>query len=326
MLRDWADQMSRDQVEARRLERLAAEAAERLSAAQGAVAGLPPAPTGNTPPPADDAEERQRERDTSARATATRQVSDAEGDLGDLRGQARRLKEAYAEAGRIAAGQLQQAIDIAPNEPGMFSKLVDGIGNALSELGEALADFGDFVLEKLEQLAPLLKIIGDIAGVLSAVCGLLAFIPGLQFLAIPALILGGVALAAHYLEAAGKTGSFLEAFTDTDVLLDAVGLALGIGALKVGGQLVNAARASGNTRLVPQLIGPAQEMAPGFFSLARSGSYSMELPEFAWRTVNLKLTQGSLFAAGAGARGNFDTIGRLATWNWGPLTQKASVQ
>lgn len=321
VISNWKNYIDTSQAATRRLEQRAEAAAERLASAESTLSSLPDAPDSDTPPPGNDEERQQREDDANDRDAANQKASAAQGDLDDIRDEARRLGDDYREEGKNAADQLQSAMDLAPNEPGFWSSIGDAIGNALSELGEALADLGDWVLEKLKELAPLLKIIGDIAGLLSAICGLLAFIPGLQFLAIPALILGGVALVAHYLEAAGQSGSFLKALTDPDVIMDAIGLALGIGALKVGSQLVNAARATGNTRMVPQLIGPAQEMVPGFFSMMRSSSYTMETSEFVWRTVNLKLTQGSLFATGWGAKGNADTIGDLVTWDWGPLTQ-----
>lgn len=326
VLDGWAATISSSQARARRLEERAGSAAERIAAANATLDGLPEPPGPNDPPPETEAARDQQESNEQTRRQAQNQLSGAQSDLDDIVAEARQLADDYQQDGRDAAQQLQAAMDIAPNEPGLLDSMVDGLGDLVDAFGDLMADLGDMLLEHLEALAPLLKIIGDVAGLLSAICGLLAFIPGLQFLAVPALILGGVALAAHYLEAAGESGSFLEALTDPDVIMDAVGLALGIGALKVGGQLVNAARATGNTRVVPQLIGPAQEVAPGMFSIMRSTSYQMELSEFAWRTVNLKFTQASLGHLGLGAGGNFDTLGKLFTWDWGPITQKPSVR
>lgn len=325
VLSGWTGYIWSGQSDARRLEQRASEAAERIASANNTLGQLPPEPGAGDPPPETESEREQAEDDAASRRAASSALSDAQGDLDQVLREARQLAEDYQSEGERVARQLQSAMEIAPNEPGWFDSLVDGLGNLLGELGEALADLGDIILEKLEQLAPLLKIIGDVAGLLSAICGLLAFIPGLQFLAIPALVLGGVALVAHYLEAAGESGSFLKALADPDVIMDAVGLALGIGALKVGGQLVNAARATGNTRMVPQLIGPAQEMAPGFFRMIRMGSYEMETAEFVWRTVNFKFTQAGLFQTGLGAPGSLDTLSNIFTWDWGPITQKPSV-
>ncbi|MFF4250902.1 hypothetical protein ACFY1L_06830 [Streptomyces sp. NPDC001663] len=251
--------------------------------------------------------------------------SDDTDPLEDVRKRARTLHSEYEEEGRSSAKQLQKAIDIAPNEPGFWDKLGDAIGNALDAIGDAAAWLHDQAIEILGKLAPLLKVIGDVAGLLSAVTGLLALIPGLQFLGAASLILAGVALGAHYLSAVGTTGSFGKALLTKDVIMDAAGFGLGKVAAKIGEGVLIAARASGApTRMVPQLIGPAQELPMGFYQLATS-SYAMGQTEFLWRTGQYFSTWTGNVMTAEGSDGSIETLGKIFSWDFGPLTEKPKV-
>lgn len=322
----WHTDLDRFQTRARGLEQQAAAVAQRVESRSGHLAGLPAAPLPGTPAPTDpDAAQQQRD-DASDRAAAERSLHEAEGELRELRSSARRLHDEYVTSGETVARGLADAIDAAPNEPGWLSRAIDSLGDALDAIGDFIGDLADKLVDVLHKLAPLLKIIGDIAGLLSTVLGLLAFIPGLQFLAIPALVLGGVALLAHYASAVGTTGSFLEALKDPDVLLDAAGVVLGLGALKLGKMLTTAARASGNTRMVPQLIGAAQEVPYGFFNVMRGTVTSMNTTEAVVRTVSLKATYAGFALTGAGGQSTLDTLGKIFTGNFGPMTQRSVVR
>jgi hypothetical protein len=141
-------------------------------------------------------------------------------------------------------------------------------------------------------------------------------------------------MLAHYGSAVGETGSFTSALTDPQVLMAALGVALGFGALKVGAQVTAAARAGSSAtsaggsavRSVPQLLGPAQELPLSYFQLARSASYSMGAGEAGWRAVSYHVTAAGLVHNTAEARGTLSTIGQVARWDFGPLTQRPSVR
>jgi hypothetical protein len=130
-----------------------------------------------------------------------------------------------------------------------------------------------------------------------------------------------VALGAHYLQAAGETGSFVEALTDETVLMDAAGFALGYGAMKVGDRLLGAVRAGSSApavaggsavRNVPQhLIGGTKPLPFNYFQLARSAGYSMGEGEAIWRTVSYHVAAGGHLHMGANLAGDVDTAGRL---------------
>ncbi|MGW6026446.1 putative T7SS-secreted protein [Streptomyces sp. NPDC055099] len=266
-LDDWADYMKVHQRTAEKLE------TEALEAEQTA----------------------KKQKDSKKEGAQEKAEKKAEGDAGDpveaVRTRARTLHSQYNEKGGEIADRLKRAGEIAPNEPGMWDKFTDAIGDALKTIAWAVTN----PMDALKALAPLLKVIGDIAGFLSPILGLLAMVPGLQILGGISLALAGVALVAHYLSAAGKSGSFVKALTDQDVILDAAGLAVGVGALKVGAKVLGNARAGNGVREVPQALArvpglsrvvPATETLPnGLFQLGKAGSpaHAMSATEMGWR-------------------------------------------
>lgn len=328
----WLDTMRASQSRARSLERQHAEAVRRAGAAHATFAGLPgqTAPTGTPATP----DEAQAEADRAqARSRADRAVSTADAEVDRIEREARDLLHEYEELGRQAASRLQHAMDIAPDEPGFWQRLAEGVGAALEALEELASDLGDWALQMLEELAPLLELIGDIAGMLSTVLGFLAFVPALQILAVPALLLALVALGSGYLATAGKKGSLTDALTDGDVLMDAVGVVIGGAAMKVGDQVVAAARAGSSatatggsaTRMVDQVIGPPIETAASFFQLARSTSYRMGEAELLWRTAGYHLDAADMGMTIAGLPGDADTAVKLVSWEFGPLKRRPSA-
>jgi hypothetical protein len=298
-LGDWLETMHVSGSRARSLEDQHAEAVRRARSAHAAVAGLPgvPSPTGapQTPDQARAEADRARER-----ATAGRAASAADAEVERIERAARDLLHEYEELGRQAAARLQHAMDIAPDEPGFWSRLAEGVGAALAGIEEFAADVRDSVVQLLEQIAPLLEVISTLAGNLSTVLGILAFVPALQFLAGPALALAAVALVADYGVAVGRTGDFSEALTDHDVVMGMLGVAVGKGAMVVGDRVVAAARVgnratvSGGVRMEEQLIGPRVETAAGYFELARSTSYEMGESELLWRVAEFHLDAAGL--------------------------------
>lgn len=304
-LDDWLQTMRSSQSRARLLESDHADAVRRARAAHATYAGMPrPEPsTGQPLTP----EQQQAQADLSrARTQASTTASSADAEVDGIEAAARDLLGEYEEKGREIATRLQNAMDLAPNEPGFWQGLADKVGQVLGDLGDLAAGYVDQLIILLEEWAPVLDFIGDIAGMLAAVCGIMALIPGFQFLAMPALVLNFVALGTHYLSAVGETGSFAEALTTEAVLWDAVGVVLGVGAWQFGKKLVDAARAGSSAAggapavvAVPQYVGPPIEMAPNFFQLATRGSYSMGAGEAGWRLVTLKVAQGN---AGVGLK------------------------
>nr|WBO79661.1 hypothetical protein SBE_003376 [Streptomyces sp. SBE_14.2] len=174
----------------------------------------------------------KQERLEEKRSGKEKSLHSANADLEEIRGRAERLRKRYVEEGEAVADRLKHAMDIAPNEPGFWDKLADGIGAALKAL-EAVSDMLlDGLKELLKEYSWLFAFIGNVAGTLSAITGLLSLaFPGLAALS---LALAGIGLAAHYLQAVGETGSFTQALTSPTVLVDAAGLALGGGAFAAG--------------------------------------------------------------------------------------------
>ncbi|WBB58451.1 hypothetical protein O7599_22775 [Streptomyces sp. WMMC500] len=310
VLTDWAENIDRQQRAAARLEEEAAEL-ERTADAE--------------------AKKEEEKRDEGGERGADQESGGSGGSggsdedpLADVRRRARSLADDYEQEGREAAGRLQKALDIAPNEPGFWDKLGDAVGGALEAIGQAVMD----PMGTLKELAPLFKTLGDIAGLLSTVTGLLALVPGLQFLGAASLALAGVALVAHYLSAVGTTGSFLKALATKDVILDAVGFGLGKLGARFGDEILAAAKASNQpTRMVAQLGGrlPAMELPQGYFQLARGASYSMSVREFGMRTGQYFTTwTGNAFTA-EGSHDTIDTAGKLLTWDFGALTNRDTV-
>ncbi|MCW8379531.1 WXG100 family type VII secretion target [Streptomyces justiciae] len=300
VIQGWSDYMEDKQKKARSLEREAAEAKNSADKAKQAES------------------DGEKKKPTSG-------SDDSSDPVEDVRKRARTLHAEYEEEGKNSAKRLQKAIDIAPNEPGFWEKLGESISNAFDAIADAAAWLHDQAIELLGKLAPLLDLIGDIAGLLSAVTGLLALIPGLQFLGAASLVLAGVALGAHYLSAVGTTGSFGKALLTKDVIMDAVGFGLGKAGAMLGDGILAAAKASGApTRMVPQLIGSAKELPMGYFQLA-SSSYAMGQSEFLWRTGQYFTTWTGNVMTAEGGGDSVETLGKIFSWDFGPLTQKPKV-
>jgi hypothetical protein len=305
VLHGWVETMRDAQGRAACLEARHAEAVRAARAARATLAGIPSVagPLTADPTPEELRAERDRLR---ARADAGRTVSAADAEVQRLLGQARTLEQTYGEDGRQAAARLQHAMDIAPNEPGFWGRLAEEVGAALESLGDIAAELRDRVVALLEEYAPLLDFIGDIASTLGMLAGFLAMIPGLQVLGLVALGLGGIALGAHYLAAVGESGSFLEAMTDKDVLMDAAGLVLGAGAIAVSGKMVSVA-----VRTAPAGVVRTADDVPGLFALARTTGYQMSEPELMWRLGKYHVDAAGLGVTTVGIPQNVEAVGKI---------------
>ena len=318
-LAGWLDTMGASQSRARSLENQHAEAVRRARSARAALAGLPESapPAGGARTPEEASAESERLR---ARAAVSRSVSSADAEVDRIERDARNLLHEYEDLGRQAAAGLQRAMDIAPTEPGFWQRLADDVGAAIDEIDEFADDLGDRLAGLLEEWAPFLDQFADVVGMLGAIGSVLAWVPGLNVLGGALLIIGAIGMAVRYLAAVGETGSFAEALTDGDVLMDAAGLALGAGAFRVGQKIVDAARSGssylGGPPAVPvlaQLLSPTQPVVPSFFRLAVGEGYAMGQSEFLWRIVGLKLSQAEFILGVVEAPGHIATLNKLIT-------------
>ncbi|MEU4932756.1 hypothetical protein AB0G54_40760 [Streptomyces yokosukanensis] len=102
-------------------------------------------------------------------------------ELDELRRKGRRMAKSFQEYGKGIADRLKTAMDIAPNEPGMWDKL----GHAIEDLGEALADLPGQVGDLLADVGDWIKAHADWITVAASVVGVIAiFCPALAPLAI----------------------------------------------------------------------------------------------------------------------------------------------
>ncbi|MER7742476.1 putative T7SS-secreted protein [Streptomyces sp. NPDC096538] len=221
-LEDWASYMERKQGAAVRLEARAAAVDEQLGKARAKSDKLKNAGDDDAKD-ADDHEEKLK--------AAGRVVSAKEEELEELRREGRRMAKAYREYGKDIAERLKKAMDIAPNEPGMWDKL----GDAIKDLGKALADLPGRVGDVLSAVGDWIKEHADWIGVAASVLGVVAiFCPALAPLAI------GLSAVAFFAHAAKYGRSQLWPPTGANIGNwltlggDALGMVPGFGAAKAG--------------------------------------------------------------------------------------------
>ncbi|MEV7884327.1 putative T7SS-secreted protein [Streptomyces sp. NPDC002817] len=197
-LEDWAAYMERKQAAAVRLEARAAEVDDR--------------PTGAEKADGKKADEHRHQ-------------------LEELRREGHRMAGDYREYGERIADRLKNAMDIAPNEPGMWDRL----GDAIESLGKALADLPGEVGDLLSAVGDWIEAHADWITVAASVVGVIAiFCPALAPLAIG---LSAVALFAHA-ASYGMEGLFPPTGENIGNWLtlggDALGMIPGVGAAKSG--------------------------------------------------------------------------------------------
>ncbi|MEU4997435.1 putative T7SS-secreted protein [Streptomyces sp. NPDC021622] len=240
-LTDWADYMERKQKAAVDLEADAAEVSKRLSDAYEKVGKLNRADEakkvgkgGKDSRAAEEHEEKLRE--------VNRTVNSTDIELEELRRKGRRMKKNYQSYGKEIAERLKAAMDIAPNEPGMWDKL----GDSLESLGKALADLPGKLGDVLADIGEWIKAHADWITVVASVVGVIAiFCPVLAPLAIG---LSAVAFMAHA-AAYGTKGLIPPWGPNASNWLtlggDALGMAPGVGAVFNGAKAgVTAGRAA----------------------------------------------------------------------------------
>ena len=314
-LTTWSTSLDGYQERAANYERWAAQAQADAEAAQQALSDLPAKPGPGAPEPATQAERDEQSDHETSRTQNTSALGDAQEAVERYRGYARAmLSDEYEPEGRAHADKLKDAIDIAPEEPGWFSKAIDSIGDFVDFIGDALADLGDLILEGLHAIAPLLQAIGDIAGLLSGILGLLSLIPFLApFCGPAALALAGLALATHYLARVGETGSLLTPFTETQFWLDTASVVLGAGGLAIGAKM---------SRLAVSARG-AGATAPTFFKLVQGGTYTATEMNYllgSWKMTQISTIMDGVQAPG-GIKSALETVGGKKPMTQGPVTR-----
>ncbi|MEV7321791.1 putative T7SS-secreted protein [Streptomyces sp. NPDC093970] len=224
VLGDWAAYMERRQKDAVRLESRAAEVHGQLTSAKDKASRIDRAESGLV----DDKAKRDRKTQVQ---NAKGAVSAKEAELEELRHQGHRMSDDYHTFGKEIAGRLQSAMDIAPNEPGIWDRL----GNALEGLGKALADLPEEVGQLLSDVGDWIKSHADWITVAASVVGVIAiFCPALAPLAIGLSALAFFAHASAYgveglwPPTGGNIGNWLTLGGD------ALGMVPGVGAAKSG--------------------------------------------------------------------------------------------
>ncbi|GLW50951.1 hypothetical protein Stsp02_66120 [Streptomyces sp. NBRC 14336] len=223
-LEDWASYMERKQRDAVRLEAEAAAVDEQLDKAREKSEKLKKAEG------ARDGDAKDDDHEDKVKA-AGKSVSAKEEELEELRRQGRGMARAYRQYGKEIAERLQKAMDIAPNEPGLWDKL----GDAIADLGKAIADLPGKVGEVLSDIGEWIKSHADWITVAASVIGVIAiFCPVLAPLAIGLSAVAFLAHAASY----GMSGLFPPTGANIGNWLtlggDALGMIPGVGAAKAG--------------------------------------------------------------------------------------------
>ncbi|MDW4910940.1 hypothetical protein RB628_37900, partial [Streptomyces sp. ADMS] len=231
-LEDWAEHMENRQADAVRLEAQAAAADEQLGKAHENANKLKDSDDGTK-----DSEDHEGMVKDANRAVNTKEL-----ELDELRRRGRRMAKNYREYGKEIADRLKKAMDIAPNEPGMWDKL----GDALKDLGKALADLPGQVGDLLSDIGDWIKSHADWITVVASVVGVIAiFCPVLAPLAVGLSALAFVAHAAAYgvdglFPPTGNNGQNIGNWLTLGG--DALGMVPGVGGVRAG---YKAARAAG---------------------------------------------------------------------------------
>jgi hypothetical protein len=242
-----------------------------------------------------------------ARAEAkegTAEYGKASGDVTGLLGKLHDLEERYRQAAAKISKELDKAADIAPDEPGFWDKLGQGISDAWDSTGDWLKEHAD-----------LIKAIGDVLGDITAVLGMLAIVtlpfpPLAAIFGTAALIGAGLTLATHGVaKAAGADVSWAQ------LGLDAVGLLPGIGMFGKGIKVVGAGKAAltaerlgasfnatkiGSSRVLMSFGKESADIAGGFgkAGLVKIGGMSDNVFEVAHSSSGLMSRMGGLSYAG----------------------------
>ncbi|MFF3989007.1 hypothetical protein ACFY0B_31020 [Streptomyces sp. NPDC001797] len=167
----WADGMPERQRKAAVLEQRAQDALDARHAAEQRLAGLPPSflvdPKGEDGAGASKLEENEKDRASAELAVAT-----ARADFDRVLAEARNLAIDFDIEGRAVTRRLDKAMNIAPDEPGVFEKLggaVVGIGKAPDSMNRDAADAVEWLTEHANSIAALGDVLGTVRAALGAI-------------------------------------------------------------------------------------------------------------------------------------------------------------
>ncbi|MFE3162755.1 hypothetical protein [Streptomyces sp. NPDC059224] len=261
-LSGWANAMPEWQRKAAVLERRAQDALDARHTAEQRLAGLPPSFLVE-PKTEDGAGGGKLEKNEEDRASAELAIATARADFDRVLAEARNLAVDFDLEGRAVARRLDKAMNIAPDEPGVFEKLGDavvGIGKALDSMNRAAADavsaaVGDAV-EWLTEHANSIAALGDVLGTVSAALGAISL--GFAFAApetgplaplllggaeVLGLASGGFSLGALAVHGAARAVGGGDVVSNRTLAEDALGV------LPFGGVLKGASRVAAESRL-----------------------------------------------------------------------------
>ncbi|WP_166844462.1 putative T7SS-secreted protein [Isoptericola sp. BMS4] len=302
-LETWAGDLRTFRDRADALNRELGEAKEALGAAESNYYGMPEAPRPQDDAPAhawDDYQEGER-----ARLVAQESMDDAQGVVNGVWDQIRLLVEEYGAASRALLGAFETAAAMAPDDPSLFERAVDWVGDELEDVGDLFAEVGDLLLEWAAENAGFLNELSNWLSLGSMVFGFASLIPGpwSPFLAGLSVGLGVASTLSGFLAAAGEGGSWSAGFTP-GVIAGAIGTALGAGAVFATFRAVSAS-ATAAGRVAPtfgQFMNPLSEAGrtataafPGFFSMAARGTAIETTAELGWRALDVTFDQATWF-------------------------------
>ena len=163
----------------------------------------------------------------AAEGKGSKELGEASGEVDEITRKVHDLQDRYNRAAAEITKELDKAGDIAPDEPGFWGKLTQGVKDAW-----------DATTDWVKEHADLIALIGDLLSDLTALLGFLAIIrlpfpPLTAIFGTAALLTTGLALAAHGIAKAGGAD-----VSWAKIGLDAVGLMPGIGMFGKGIKVV----------------------------------------------------------------------------------------
>ncbi|MBO4258013.1 enoyl-CoA hydratase/isomerase family protein [Streptomyces griseorubiginosus] len=200
------------------------------------------------------------------------------------------LEDEYRQAARQISKELDKAGDIAPDEPGFWDKLGNGISDAWDATGKWLEDHADMI-----------KLVGDLLSDLSGVLGMLAiltapFEPIGAIFAAAAVVSSGLALVTHLVaKAAGADVSWM------NIGFDALGSIPGISAFAKGVKVADGAVAAAR----------AAELGDGFKGVSTIGRNIVGVGDNVAGAVSFTVKGRTIGLFGLKAGGHISTEGGI---------------
>lgn len=226
-LDEWHEQLRAMQRQAQDYERQAEEARRRLADARSD----PSLELINcTFPTQSEADRAQRRIDN-----ATARIDAAQRDLNDVIENARKLFDHHESVAQSIARLIQNASDEAPDEPGMWDRLMDDLGTSVEILAAGANGAWDWAKDHANAIAA----IGDVLSTMSLALGVVGI--ALDGTGIGALIGGPVGVASGALSAAalvvhGTARTAGADVTNRTLMEDSLGaVTLGIGSTAIKG-------------------------------------------------------------------------------------------